>query len=177
MQQIVTAKNPSFFLSQAHSRVLQRLFWSLKGNHSHVIILSQPSNGCRALAKMTGWLLNIGSNDFTKVSVGGLLEEIVKVLKTGGKVDECVNILDHEVINSHPDFLKLINSLIFSPEFHECFGQILMEQIIKSFNSEKKFLKKNVKKAELIKKIREKFNNIYHFCMCISSQGYVKLLE
>lgn len=52
-----------------------------------------------------------------------------------------------------------------------------MEQIIKSFNSEKKFLKKNVKKAELIKKIREKFNSIYHFCLCISQKEYLQLLQ
>jgi hypothetical protein len=79
---------------------------------------------------------------------------VVKVLKTGGKVDECLSLLTYDLINARPELVKLVNSLIFSPEFHECFGQILMEQIIKSFNSEKKFLKKNVKKSELIKKIR-----------------------
>jgi hypothetical protein len=102
---------------------------------------------------------------------------VVKVLKTGGKSDECLNILGQEVVESKTDLLKLVHSLIFSPEFHECFGQILMEQIIKSFNAEKKFLKKNVKKAELIKKIREKFNLIYHFCLCVSSRSYHKLIE
>jgi hypothetical protein len=83
-----------------------------------------------------------------------MLEEVVKVLKTGGKADECIKIIGQEVVEYQDDLLKLVHSLIFSPEFHECFGQILMEQIIKNFNSEKKFLKKNVKKAELIKKIR-----------------------
>ena len=38
-----------------------------------------------------------------------------------------------------------------------------MEEIIKAFNAEKKFLKRNVKKIELINKIREKFDSIFHF--------------
>ena len=103
---------------------------------------------------MAAYLLNISVDDCKDTSVESLLEEVVKVLKTGGKADECVKILGQELVEHQPNLLKLVHSLIFSPEFHECFGQILMEQIIKSFNAEKKFLKKNVKKAELIKKIR-----------------------
>ena len=106
--------------------MLQRLFWTLTGNHSHVLTLSHPSNGCRSLAKMAGWLLNLSPNDLTNTPVSILLEEVVKVLKTGGKVDECVNIFGQGVISAQPDLLKLVHSLIFSPEFHECFGQILM---------------------------------------------------
>jgi hypothetical protein len=75
---------------------------------------------------MAGWLLNLSPNDLTNTPVSILLEEVVKVLKTGGKVDECVNIFGQGVISAQPDLLKLVHSLIFSPEFHECFGQILM---------------------------------------------------
>jgi hypothetical protein len=78
------------------------------------------------LAKMSGWLLKIGTIELQQIGVNGLLEEVVKVLKTGGKVDECLSILTYDLINARPELVKLVNSLIFSPEFHECFGQILM---------------------------------------------------
>jgi hypothetical protein len=75
---------------------------------------------------MSGWLLKIGTIELQQIGVNGLLEEVVKVLKTGGKVDECLSILTYDLINARPELVKLVNSLIFSPEFHECFGQILM---------------------------------------------------
>ncbi len=78
------------------------------------------------MAKMSGWLLKIGTIELQQIGVNGLLEEVVKVLKTGGKVDECLSILTYDLINARPELVKLVNSLIFSPEFHECFGQILM---------------------------------------------------
>ena len=78
------------------------------------------------MAKMSGWLLKIGTIELQQIRVNGLLEEVVKVLKTGGKVDECLSILTYDLINARPELVKLVNSLIFSPEFYECFGQILM---------------------------------------------------
>lgn len=75
---------------------------------------------------MSGWLLKIETIELQQIGVNGLLEEVVKVLKTGGKVDECLSILTYDLINARPELVKLVNSLIFSPEFHECFGQILM---------------------------------------------------
>ena len=45
--------------------------------------------------------------------------------------------------------------------------QIELEQIIKSFNSEKKILKKDIKKSEIIKKIKEKLNTLFHFVVCV----------
>jgi hypothetical protein len=98
----------------------------LKGNSSHLVLLSSIKNGCHSLAKMSGWLLKIGTIELQQIGVNGLLEEVVKVLKTGGKVDECLSILTYDLINARPELVKLVNSLIFSPEFHECFGQILM---------------------------------------------------
>ena len=154
MEKSLKEKNSTYLLSHFHCRLIQKLFWSLKKNNSHIIIVSSFNNGSRTLAKMASMLLELEVGDCKNASVTTLLEEVVKVLKIGGKTDECVKILGQELVNFEPELLKLVHSLIFSPEFHECFGQILMEQIIKSFNSEKKFLKKNVKKAELIKKIR-----------------------
>lgn len=67
---------------------------------------------------MSGWLLKIGTIELQQIGVNGLLEEVVKVLKTGGKVDECLSILTYDLINARPELVKLVNSLIFSPEFH-----------------------------------------------------------
>jgi len=52
------------------------------------------------------------------INISGLLGDVVKVLKTGGKIDESISIISHELIYSHPALVKLVNSLIFSPEFH-----------------------------------------------------------
>jgi hypothetical protein len=154
MHNSISEKSNEFFISHFHVKILQKILWTLKANNSHIILLSSIKNGCHSLAKISGWLLKIGIIELQQIGVNGLLEEVVKVLKTGGKIDENMSILTHQLFTARPELIKLVNSLIFSPEFHECFGQILMEQIIKSFNSEKKFLKKNVKKSELIKKIR-----------------------
>lgn len=111
------------------------MLWCLKANHSHVILLSKVKSGCHTVAKISGWLLKIGVMELKQMGVDGLLEEVVKILKTGGKVDECLSIVTSDLLTARPQLVKLVNSLIFSPEFHECFGQILMEQIIKSFNA------------------------------------------
>ena len=63
------------------------MFWSLKNNNSHVILMSNTNNGSRSIAKMTGLLMGVNAEDCKNVSVGSLLEEVVKVLKTGGKAD------------------------------------------------------------------------------------------
>ena len=59
----------------------------MKGNQGNAILVGQPGSGSRTLAKMAGWLLNITINDLSKKSVSSLLEDVIKVLKTGGKVD------------------------------------------------------------------------------------------
>lgn len=42
--------------------------------------------------------MGVNAEDCKNVSVGSLLEEVVKVLKTGGKADQCIKILGHEVV-------------------------------------------------------------------------------
>lgn len=49
--------------------------------------MSNTNNGSRSIAKMTGLLMGVNAEDCKNVSVGSLLEEVVKVLKTGGKAD------------------------------------------------------------------------------------------
>ena len=147
MQEVIGSKNSTYHLPQFHAKIIQKVVWSLKNNNSHIILLSSFHNGSRSIAKMAGILMGIETEDCKNISVGSLLEQVVKVLKTGGKADECIKVMGQEVVEFQEHLVKLVHSLLFSPEFHECFGQILMEQIIKSFNSEKKFLKKNVKKA------------------------------
>jgi hypothetical protein len=73
MQETISFKNGSYFVSHFHAKVVQKLYWALKGNHSHAILVSNFNNGCRTIAKMAGWLLDIGVNDFKNTSVGGLL--------------------------------------------------------------------------------------------------------
>lgn len=59
-----------------------------------------------------------------------------------------------------------------STEFYESLTQIELEQIIKSFKSEKKILKKDIKKSEIIKKIKEKLNTIFHFVICVDRKKF-----
>lgn len=73
IQQIISTKAHNLYISNHHTKVLQRLVWALKGNHSHVIVLSNRRNGSKSIAKMGGWLLNLSSNDYTKMPVGKLL--------------------------------------------------------------------------------------------------------
>lgn len=102
MQECISDKSGEFFISNFHVKILQRILWSLKGNNSHIILLSALKNGCHSIAKISGWLLKIGTIELQRFGVNGLLEEVVKVLKTGGKVDECLSILTHDLINAKP---------------------------------------------------------------------------
>jgi len=61
-------------LSYFHVKILQRLYWAIKGNNSHVVLISNIKSGCRTLAKMTGWLIGIGIMELTNIGVEGLLE-------------------------------------------------------------------------------------------------------
>lgn len=73
MQHIISVKASNFYISNHHTKFLQRLFWALKGNNAHVVIVSNRRNGSKSLAKMASWLLNLSSNDYTKMAVGKLL--------------------------------------------------------------------------------------------------------
>jgi len=51
-----------YYLTHFHVKIIQRVAWIIKNHNSHVILLSSISNGCRAIAKLAGWLVGITVN-------------------------------------------------------------------------------------------------------------------
>ena len=74
-------------------KTLQKMYWTFKNHHSHLILITHQQYGCKSFAKMVGILMNITTNDIKNMSVSTLLEDVVKVLKTGGKIEEVINII------------------------------------------------------------------------------------
>lgn len=60
-------------ISYFHAKILQKLYWAMKGSNSHVILISGTRSGSRTLAKMTAWLIGIGNIEIATVGVEGLL--------------------------------------------------------------------------------------------------------
>jgi hypothetical protein len=94
---VVNSSFPTFI-----SKFCKRFYGHYKGNNCHIVLLGSIKYGYHSLAKMGGWLLKIGTIELQQIGVNGLLEEVIKVLKTGGKFDECLSILTYYLINSRP---------------------------------------------------------------------------
>ena len=87
VEQKIKEKNNELLISNFHIKIMQRIAWILKNNNSHVVILSSISNGCKSMARMAGRLIGITVNQLKNINISGVLEDVVKVLKTGGKID------------------------------------------------------------------------------------------
>ena len=62
----------------------------------------------------------------------------------------------------------MIHSLMCSPELHEFLNEDRIEEIFVKFSAEKKNLKRN----ELTRKVREKINFLFHFVMPLDESTF-----
>lgn len=95
MSEVLNEKGNDYYICEFQAKIIQRIVWSLRGNTTHLILVTNSRYSCNSFAKIAGWLMKIQVIDLETLGVNGLLEEVVKVLKTGGKVDESLSILTH----------------------------------------------------------------------------------
>lgn len=102
MQESINTKGSNLRITVFHAQILSRLIWAIKGYSSHLILLSSSNSGSSLFAKMTSWLSGIGVQYLSTMGYDSILEEVVKILKTGGKVDECLCIVNNEICETRP---------------------------------------------------------------------------
>lgn len=90
----------------------------LQATPSNIIFVAPKRSGARSLINIVSKLKNLNYIELgTSYHVEQFLQEVIKILKTGGKVDECICCLPNDK-EKQDEFLSIVNSLISSAEFY-----------------------------------------------------------
>ena len=60
-----------------------------------MILLSASNNITEFFAKLSSWLMGIGLNHLNKMRRANIVDDVVKILKTGGKIDESIGVVNN----------------------------------------------------------------------------------